>query len=306
MHRTDSYYEIGSSHLDCQDYSASNSEILNIHPEEEHFSVGMVSDGCSSSHAICGQTDIGARLITMSAMANRLEIYDDINTMRFEPEKKRYVGNMIAHDVLSDIDDYQRMMDLDPYAYDATLGIAAMTNDKALVVTFGDVDFVVKTDKSTIWYSVIFESGAPYYLNYMKNLDRKHAYEDQFSKYPVNVKRTVLEGDAEIGPICLSLGNTPEEIMKNNMFFFSGVESVTIFTDGIRSFFQNDNGKETPVPTETVIRELTNFKNLNGRFAVRRFKMFEKRVMKKNNWSHFDDLGFAVIHNSGNDQEKTS
>ena len=69
-------------------------------------------------------------------------------------------------------------------------------------------------------------------------------------------------------------------------------------SDGINSFYKAVKTETSltseRIPREDIIRELFNFKNMNGEFLQRRFGRFQKDCGKLG-WNHLDDLSIGVV-----------
>jgi len=294
MYYVDSYFEIGSSHDICQDYSATY--------VDDDIALAAVSDGCSSSHQLCGTTDIGARAYVWSILRGGA-INDYIRFMTEHPTKPEEIARVIGNHAFRYAEAVKTTLGLLTYSLDATLGLAWVRNGKATVIAFGDLDFVVKTKDMPlpVLHSIVYDSGAPYYLTYDYDCSRGLSYTKEFEGCPVKlVKTTIDDGDATSEQITSSvqdLGDSPSEWRKNCIFHFENVDWIVLFTDGLRSFQKEID--ESPglvnMSENTIAQHLTKFKNPKGRYVLRRMNMFRKKVMTPQRLLHYDDLGIAAI-----------
>lgn len=254
---TDSHFTIGKSHKVNQDYADHGSGFV------------LVSDGCSSSN----NTDFGSRLLV-----------------------KTY-KNFINHEegsffhALEDSLHIINRLRMSEESLDATL-LSIKTDDKKYYLQVsGDGFFAkVKNDGSIEYKSFSYPSGAPYYLNYINDMERMNKYKELYGT------KLIIKTYNE------NLLLNQEEI--ENCFVYKFEESLdnikylSVMTDGIASFVQpntNETSKSNiQVPEYNIIKELVGYKNSNGEFVKRRMHAFAKHCII-NNWENIDDYSVGTI-----------
>ena len=142
---------MGHDHYICEDYSLA--EVIG------NIAYAIVCDGCSASDDV----DMGSRCLAMSAK-RELRINPDI----FSFDGKAAITNA------------QRVMDIFPYLspqfLDATLLVAAVKNHHLMVQMYGDGVMVHRKKDSIVAIHIELSSGAPDYLSYHLDPQRKQAY----------------------------------------------------------------------------------------------------------------------------------
>jgi len=77
-----------------------------------------------------------------------------------------------------------------------------------------------------------------------------------------------------------------------------GIRFAAVLSDGIESYQCRVGGETSTtfsgVGYETVVQELTAFKNFKGEFVYRRMQAFEKECAKRG-WQHYDDVAVAAL-----------
>ena len=291
MYYTDSYYEIGSSHEVCQDYAATC--------VRKDMAIAAISDGCSASHKICGQTDVGARAYVCSLLSQNMACC--LNLLATDTPSKEEIADIIGNRAFLNADTVRVNLGLSPYALDATLGVALFYKDRVIVIAYGDLDFVVKTSNidAPVMYNIVYESGAPYYLTYDYDTNRGLAYREEFGKFKVRLLRTYMGNQSSLNceNSVKELGSSPYEWRKNSVFEFKSAEWIALFTDGLRSFQKQVDKAPGLIDVSSLViaNHLTSFKNFKGCYVIRRMNMFRKRIMMPDRLLHYDDLGIAAI-----------
>lgn len=261
MTHADGHFAIGKTHTVCQDYVRCGKTV-------EGKSYVIVSDGCSSSP----DTDIGARLLVLAAETTIRSSSDQIN----------------FNQIINIARDDQSRMGLVPNVLDATLLIAIETEHTILVWAMGDGVLAAKKHDGTIEYARInFTMGAPFYPNYLSDIQRWKAYTGIKDNQMV-VARGLLDGTE-------TEQAQPTANYDYNSFFavFPKREYalVVLMTDGAMSFRK---GFEAVSPNE-VVRQIVDVKVPTGEFMVRRAKRFLGKHCQDQSWHHDDDFGVGAI-----------
>jgi hypothetical protein len=281
---TDAYYEIGSSHQVCEDYTLSG-----IY---DGMAYTVVSDGCSSSK----NSDVGARLL--SHIAKGVLYYLKDRNFICSPEFYPLFKELTIKKCL----EVKHSLGLPFSVFDATLLISVVLDGQVLCHGWGDgyFIFVTKEDSKMIIESK-YESNAPYYLSYEMDGERKKAYTEQYgdSKNTINTYEITPEGQSSAfkSEIYLSTDNRP--FCAN--FFTTFFKSITATSDGIDTY--EDNPKYDLIEGSSghkkysaidMIPSIVGYKGTAGEFVVRRMQRL-KNDMTKINRVHFDDISCATI-----------
>jgi len=271
----DSYFEIGSSHLICQDYALSGNY--------KDLWYGIVSDGCSSAE----YSEIGAQILC-HVTKNFLQLYYDLffnDTITAD-----YIAGLLANSIRAKADEVRKVYPISRDALQATLLLAVMTPTKVFIIAWGDGVIVVSGTSGSVFVKEIDypETNAPVYL--MTDLD---AYKKKFDLPEQQIKRIrnynlwnhtegakqeILENVKLEDPFVTSF-----PIIQGSLVFLS--------TDGLTQY-QDQNKK--PVDSSLIIPSVLDYPNYNGQF-VKRTMNFMKRDLARKNWSHADDIGIATI-----------
>ena len=299
---TDSYFEIGYKHDICQDYALAGKI-------DENTAYAIITDGCSSSHDFCRQLDVGARILAYSA----INVIKDLNKTNdiFEAIRTKNVDFdiQLSSKILLSANDTRMRLGLIDMSLDCTLLIAisksyivdGQKKNKSVVLAYGDGDIVFNfNDGSTVINSVDFPCGAPFYLNYFLNKDRKKDYIAKFEPDVVVITHEFPHGYLNTEDTIVT---TSESFLIDNNYknaftkswYLENLKSIILFSDGVRSFECVKDGSNFPVEDLKVIRELIFFKNLSDNFIKRRVNFFHKKTTIPLNWKHFDDMSEAGI-----------
>lgn len=272
-------FEIGSSHLVCQDYAISGQ----IQTENGLYHYGILSDGCSSSK----DTDVGSRYL---AMATRRILTSELkkNTDIFNINMNE-LGTKIITEASGYIDSDLLM---ENNSFDATLLFFISDDTQYRAVMFGDGAIFVEDNCRRI-YSLEYQENTPPYLSYKLNADRLWGYSGKIGCTNKNLNvwnvtnpnAPLLETqvttkivDAPYFEIC---GRT-EELVK-----------LAIFSDGVYSFEKFTQGIVKIDFLESAERYL-NYPVKKGEFLTRNFKHNAKENTKSS-VRHFDDLSCVAI-----------
>jgi hypothetical protein len=236
--------------------------------------LAVVCDGCSSSE----NSDIGSRLLSIIAKDAMCEIFK--RDLVYEEHIREYIIRKM-------IEVKKCCSFLNTTFFDSTLMIIVKPKDfYARVLVYGDgVIFKKEKDSPNIELCEIsFSHNAPYYLNYKTDFKRDSLY---------------LKNSSE--EICCRTGfaigdhNIPVADAIPAFYTINGGEPdfIGIASDGISQLLNRNTG--TMLPTEEVIKNLTDFKTTNGQFVKRRVKRAMDEYAK-NGIIPVDDLSLAVIH----------
>jgi hypothetical protein len=292
MH-SDHYYEIGTTHVACEDYAISGTE--------EGMSYAILSDGCSSSK----DTDVGARILCHIAK-NALLYLNQQGVLKDDHYLEEMFPQVFRSLVVMKALEARQSLGLSYNAFDATL-LAALAVERPgqdpswAYIVFGDgvvVERYCGGDKARI-IRVSFESNAPYYLSYAMNKEKNEsyiwsfggkkrvntlidAYPDSFIEYDSEEYKSDPMSDFSAFMSCDLVMNTPLQI--------------ALFSDGVGSVERKD-GSVAMSDVEAACR-CTAYKNTAGEFVHRRMKAFSKQCTA-DGLGHFDDLSCAAIHIGG-------
>ena len=258
---TDSYFALGKTHKVCQDYAATHNKDGKL--------ILAVSDGCSSSP----DTDFGSRILVKKAIDLAIE-------------SDNYPSLTIF---ACGIDNVRKTLGLSKNCLDATLMFAQQMDNEIVVNVWGDgVTYVKYKSGRTETFDIEFPDNTPAYFSYWANLTVDtylanhgkrivncwtNGKKDGVLNYPVNKQRYNLE----------------------SRFVLDNIESVFLFSDGVKSFCRMVNGAWQPIPLSEVLEQITAVKNCNGEFMVRRMRKFLYDFCPKNGWIHEDDVSVAAM-----------
>lgn len=277
----DNYHFIGQSHRYCQDYSRSG--------EIGDYSYAIISDGCSQSHEFCGLVDMGASLLSQLAYSFIRKFIVDNNAN--DEELKMYnLEDLSEKDFLrylfyeKRLKELKEKYDINDHAFDATLILCISYKGSAKILIFGDGAFCVEKYHKLMTlkdiYAFEYDSGAPYYMNYLSSISRNASYLKCYGSYPYRMEKYELIDGEEFECVEKSF-----PVDKYQSFLIKDFKNITIFSDGVMA---------TSFKYTDLINELTNFKNYNGEYIYRRVRSFLK---KNKDFSYHDDISIASIHN---------
>lgn len=282
--KTDSYFEIGSSHEVCQDYALSRAL-------SDSLSCAVISDGCTMSHKECGQVDFGARILSHVAVdcASRLFGNSVVENIDINNNKSNLLGTWSAVESKN----IGRQLHLHPLFLDCTLLVAWADNSgKARVFIYGDgYAFVQFKDGRQLAIDVTYLSGAPYYLSYGTDPHRNGLYMDQYGDSPVLVQKYwLVEGEIVNSQLDQVLPSA-KDFYEHTSFVFDDVDFVSVMSDGAGSYLKDGC---TDIPAVEMVYDFNNLKNRNGVFIERRMKAVAKRYQREN-ITHYDDISIASV-----------
>lgn len=278
---SDSYFEIGCSHIVCQDYALSGSF------KDMHY--GIVSDGCSSAE----HSEIGAQIMCHVARYH-IQLYYDLFFKAEDPVLLSLLGNSI----LKRADEIRKIYPITVNALQATLLILVAKENKACVFGWGDGYVLMGPSalRSEISYRKMDypENNAPFYLSTNRN--------DYINEFGPDIKVCYTGGSlgykgARPGhPAECAYSTRIERSPFDTPFFQSYLnisqgQTIAVTTDGLGQYL-NENKK--PIPDIEIMPLIMDYPNPQGIF-VKRTMNFLKRELITKNWSHSDDIGLATI-----------
>lgn len=260
--KTDYFCATGSNHFICEDYAMSGENFI------------VVTDGCSSAP----QSDWGSRLL-----ANTIKVFLQTNSI-----------DLLDTEVFNKLPELCVEFDIPSLALCATF-IAVQKQDNLFKLRMmGDGAYVGFKKDGTLDISVVeFSTNAPYYAYYAMHPESHQKYCDNF-------------GD---GDVCIT--NYQDTVPVNKTlpvpYFFTPhcvnfdveeYDAVAIFTDGFKSFTKAHktatSNTTTPVAELEILKQILDIHNYTGNFLQRKC-LFDFRLFKKREYSHYDDFSVALI-----------
>jgi hypothetical protein len=292
--KADSYFEIGSTHLVCQDYA--------ITYASDDIAYAIISDGCTSSQ----DTDTGARILSIVAkdVLNYL-----IQRQRFETikDKKWFMNNFVLtfkELVIKKCLEVKGSLNLSVDSFDATLLVTIVyPGYHPLLVGWGDGNYIIKyKDGRVRTISISYDKNMPYYLSYRMCYEKDMAYRSEQTN--LGLCHVV---DTVIGESPQNFHHTPWEYnfvrylenVSDKDVNPTEVSQIIVSSDGLQSF-QYDSRSEEYLKNDKVFDlsevypKVVDYKNVVGKFVVRRMKSLEKEH-RLNHIVHSDDVSCATI-----------
>lgn len=284
--KSDHYFNIGTSHEICQDYAISGAI-----DENNHYAI--VTDGCTMSHEQCGQVETGARILAHSAKSTIDYIYKNCDYLK---NNTTALGRILGNKSIVSTREIENQLQLSSQSSDCTLLVAiANKNGNAVSYMYGDgLVWVQHKDGSITIVDVTFFSGAPLYLSYQTDKNRKQGYMEQFGFYPVYLDIYKFDFEGEVKKEAIKYSVDDPRIYDYFSMSWEDVDCIAVSSDGAKSFLKNDDGDEKPVSLCDIMFEFNQFKNRNGVFVQRRLKSM-RRTHDKNSITHYDDISSAAI-----------
>ena len=271
----DSTFQIGHDHTVCEDYAIAG----NI---DNRITYAIVCDGCSASPDV----DFGARVLAMAAretLSYKLAIEDGL----FEGMDPNLSAERFGQVTVNKAQEVCRTIrHLHPQALDATCLVLFIQNNQATVMMFGDGVFIHRTPTSVNAVHISLTSGAPDYLAYESDKNRKKAYNALVDNKKIITTKYTSGTDVEVA----TLHRQPLEPYSAIIPVQSG-DVLSVISDGIGSFRKSDN---EAMNWEQLVDEFTAYKNFEGQFVQRRIKALKRKCLKEN-WQHLDDISIASI-----------
>lgn len=296
---SDTFFTGTKTHKVCEDYCRSGQ----FRWETSNLSYAILSDGCSSSP----DTDVGARLLTLATLKTlpftAIALNSGLDGRFLQPSKiLDYAVAMLDHTLDPDRrPDAPAACTLNLHCLDATLLVACEVPTGVMVSVSGDGFVLARRHDGAAMVHEFDCGGAPTYLSYLWEPERKAAYHVQFGG-----KRTITVRKHTFDPLTSMVVSVHNEWPFLGKADYAGEASpfytfhlpkttydlVLLCSDGIKSF-------QTPdfqtVPVEEVLPHLLSFKSFAGEFVTRRMQSF----LKYTDWQHNDDLGVAGIYLGG-------
>ena len=267
---SDSIFLIGDSHKICQDYA------LNKDTIGTDISCAIISDGCSGSP----NTDIGARLIALASLQST-----QLPTVIEKAEK-------IA-----------KSLNIFNMCLDATLlRISAFKNKNSTDVQVdiaGDGYIAFKQQNQLIIFEATAPNGYPFYLSYLLEDRLKNSYAESNGNPSIIYHEFIYDTETKIWKEKLE----EQTKISDNLYYkisrdFTKDTTVAVFSDGVSSFSTEDGEEVSPFE---IIQMFMDFKSTKGKFVERRVNSVLKKL-KKQKWSHYDDISMSAIHIEGSNE----
>jgi len=263
MMHADRYFAIGATHPICQDYALANNS-------GGRGSV-YVADGCSTSPA----TDFGARFLTLAALRHGQ------GTRGWDKA------------VISAASGMAIAAGLPTQCLDSTLLGIVPNGAFVRAFAYGDGVISYRLRESGAIFQLVIDcaGGAPDYLSYRLDSERKQTYLDFVNRLDADAKtRTVREHGRRRRHVCTCFEPVVVEVSPQD------VDLVAVLSDGVQSFQRTEEGKPTHIPVDEVLDQVMAVKNTTGDFVVRRVRNgFLNRYCKKNGWTHYDDFSVGMV-----------
>lgn len=282
MPNLDSYYEIGASHVFCQDYAIHGT----VEANGDIYHYAIVSDGCSNSP----NSDFGARLVSWFvplAIKKSADVKGGILISKFE---EALINEILNVKILAGA----------PAALDATMLVLIHDVKKDELTTYcrGDGKVVynyrnpLNSEPSIYLTNITFQNNAPFYLSYVA-LGREEGYEKDFGKeYGSTIGHYITP--TQVIPI----ESTWDWNVKRYINIIPNASRDLLFaavmSDGVNTY-QNKKNLDLTMAQHVLYNELINYKNFKGEFVKRRMMAF-KRQCEKEGWVHQDDVSVSAIN----------
>jgi len=264
----DHQFFIGHSHHVCEDYALSGNH--------KGLYYGIVADGCSSSEDV----DIGARILAKSAEGVIKTVYDGA-------EHPQFYWDVFGKMIISNAQRTMRSLGVPDTSLDATLLfiIGNERHDFFSIFAYGDgIISYYDSDGLLHVYDIEYESGAPFYLSYLLDEDRRVGYANQFRGDLI----TTHYKENDNGELII-FHKTKESYNAGICFNVQVSSYVSVLSDGVKTF-------HTPeFQFITVMKEFMGFKNNQGDFVKRRMNAIKRRCDKEG-IKYNDDISMASIY----------
>lgn len=285
--KPDSYFEIGSTHDICQDYALSGN-INNI-------AFAIITDGCSESHKKCGEVDFGARVVAYSARDAIYSLFlNGPESLPMDFDKCKSLGTTIRQNTLVNIKPIKERLRLHEMFADSTLVIALTDGKTTYAFIFGDGGIITTYKNGKILYDEMnFTSSAPYYIVYTEDTNRNNGYKSKFGKDPAFHNQYIIEANKEVVVNKRQAPEINEKIYEFSSFMYTDISSITVTSDGIKSY-QNLSGAVKDIIAEKMVPRFVSFKSNVGCYSQRRMKTLKKECDVEN-IAHYDDISTSTI-----------
>jgi serine/threonine protein phosphatase PrpC len=267
----DSYFEIGSSHMVCQDYALSGNY--------KDMWYGIVSDGCSSAEF----SEIGAQVLCHVTKNILMVYYDLFLNGSVTPE---FIAQLLATSIRVKADEVRKIYPISRDSLQATLLIAVVINGFMFTFVWGDGVIILGWDKNITVTEIDYpDTNAPVYL--MTDIESyKRKFEDKLTK------RVCIYNHREYATNKNIVSRPFEEPIVDCRKTGPG-DFILLCTDGLTQY-QDQNKK--PIDIHEILPLILDYPNFNGQF-VKRTMNFLKRDLARKNWSHADDVGIVTLIN---------
>jgi hypothetical protein len=272
----DCYYEIGHSHITCEDYALAGNINSNL-------CFAIVSDGCSASDDV----DVGSRVLAHAAK----------NFLRNEYVKnldafKNMSPSLFSIPIINSANNTMKSLGLDDNCLDATLLLAISDGKETKVYAYGDGCIMVKhRDGHVSGFRIEYTEGAPYYLTYSLDDGRGDGYFNEFKQKVVIHEINMINGET-VEPFLPRYYDVNGSYNITN-WTFKDIEWITLISDGVMTY--EKMGDFSKIPFEKVINGISGYKNFSGYFVERRMLKFKRECLKEG-VGHYDDIGVSAIY----------
>lgn len=279
----DAFFAIGKTHMVCQDYARAGRAA-------DGRPYVALCDGCSSSP----DTDFGARLLAAAA-EHRLHTLDLNESIEAH-----------EHGILERADQAASILGLPRRCLDATLltacyGEGPEGEPGVRVSLRGDgVVALRRRDGHFFLYQIEHLRGAPFYLSYDMEPQRRSAYCEEFGD--VARSRVYFSKLAEHRPQDGWIGALTTDFHgRGDDWFFRAADYdlVVLMSDGAASFQRlsetTTSRRLEGIPLEQVVAHVVDVKSTTGRFLQRRCHKFLSGFCVQNGWQHADDFAAAAV-----------
>lgn len=293
---TDHYFEIGSTHEVCQDYAISG--VTN------GIAYAIITDGCSESHKLCGEVDFGARVVAYAAKDAIHRICERGNPFSFFGAPKEFLdknptfsidelGLSIREHTWESVVEIRKRLRLSPMFADSTLVVAITDGEKTYAYIFGDGGIIVAHNDGRLFYNEMhYSSSAPYYMSYIEDKNRAMGYQKEFASAPAFKKLYTFHGTV-FSMVANQAMEIDSKIYKFSSFEFSDVKTITVTSDGIKSYQKISEGTKE-IDAGVMVPKFVSYKGTVGSFVQRRMKALKKDC-EKDIISHYDDISVSSI-----------
>jgi len=274
----DSIFLIGKTHKVCQDYAISGTIVNEL---GDIITYAIVSDGCSGSP----DSDIGARILAQSAKLHLCDTYGRMSLQLIVDKKIEFYN--FGSSIISRAKAIANALYLNSNCLDATLVLAFVFRDHIIIYMYGDGVIIAQDNNNSISYiQRTYLSGAPYYLSYWLDANRRMMYQKEFdNKVIINEQNAEkVEYDSE--------GTIAEYLTIKSL---KETKSILIGSDGLSTFIKQGND---PLSLIDVSNNVTSFKNTTGEFLKRRVLKYTDDCRKAGIY-HYDDIALAGFVKGG-------
>lgn len=264
----DSYFEIGSSHIICQDYALSG--VYN------DLAYTIISDGCSEGR----YSEVGAQVICHVAKHAIINLHQvDL----FQEADKLTLCKLLGNSILKRIEEIGRLYPITSEALQATLIIALTNHYYSYVFAWGDGVIIIKdVGGDTYTHEIEYPSGAPFYL-----VTNPTTYSKLIEAENCKVIHKIYCNGEKAPSATMEYGPEQPFVIRNEM----NVTSITICSDGIKSYQDDELNK---IHFTDMVPEYTDYASETGVFVECNMKFLKKKMLKQK-WTHYDDISCGSI-----------